>query len=268
MKFTLVDKILMNLKNLVINKFSGRPYAFIMSVLSGFKIAYGYEDDRYFAAEGTSKHFHLKHRGGRYLNGLMNCGEKLAKSYGIENIEIQKSDVIVDVGANNGDLLLYLAKFPRIQYIGFEPSIVEFNLLKLNCGLKTIYNFAVTDSNGITNFFTSTFGADSSIYQPKNVEQKTVVHSIRLDDFLSQFSKIKILKIDAEGAEFEVIKGSEKILEQIEYIAVDLGFEKGIKQETTAPEVINFLTTNNFSILKFTKRNSFLFHNRNYLTSS
>ena len=99
------------------------------------------------------------------------------------------------------------------------------------------------------------------------VEEIIFVKSIRLGEWFDQFSEIKILKIDAEGADFEVIKRAEKILNNIEYIAVDLGFEKGVSEETTPPQVINFLTANNFHVLKLIKCNSFLFHNNSYASN-
>ena len=251
----------MRLKKFLINNCSGKLYALTMVLLSTFKISYKYKDGKYFVSEGFQQHFFLKQRGGRYFNGLAACGEELANSYGIEEIEINAFDLIVDVGANNGDLLLYLKKFPNCIYTGFEPSMAEFKLLDLNSQKKTVHNLVVADKNDVLPFFISTFGADSSIYQPLIVEGTTFVKSIRLEEWFDQFTKIKILKIDAEGAEFEVIKGAANILENIDYIAVDLGFEKGVNQETTAPQVINFLMKNNFHILKFTKRNCFLFQN-------
>jgi len=265
MGFNLPEKILMHLKRFIVDKFSGRFYALTMTLMSGFNISYKYKDGKYFVSQGLQRHFFLKQRGGRYFNGLVACGLKLASSYGIEDIVINEFDLIVDVGANNGDLLLFLEKFPNSRYIGFEPSVAEFRLLEMNSQKKNVHNLVVSDNNGLVPFYTSTFGADSSIYQPVIVEGSILVKSIRLDEWFDQFSKIKILKIDAEGAEYEVIKGAEKIFNLIEYIAVDLGFEKGINQETTAPQVINLLMANNFEILKFTKRNCFLFQNKMYM---
>ena len=58
------------------------------------------------------------------------------------------------------------------------------------------------------------FGTDNSI----NVETKM------LDSF--NYDKIKLLKIEAEGAELEVLKGSIKTIKKTEYITVDYGPER------------------------------------------
>lgn len=257
----LIHRLNSRLKKFVTLNFSKRTYAFTMTLLANFRVIYKYSDKQYLVKDGDQTHFFLKQRGSRYLNGLRNCGEKLAKSYGIEEILISDSDLVVDVGANNGDLLLYLRKFSKFSYIGFEPSLLDFKLLERNYETSSVYNLAVLDKKSKVNFYLSSQEADSSIHQPVNFEFQSLVNGIRLDDFLKVNSKIRILKVDAEGAELEVIMGAKKILSQIEYIAIDLGFEKGVNQETTAPEVINYLLENNFNVVNFTKRNCFLFKN-------
>ena len=49
----------------------------------------------------------------------------------------------------------------------------------------------------------------------------------RLDNF--NFKKIKLLKVEAEGAEPEVLLGTAKILKRIEFISVDCGPERGLE---------------------------------------
>jgi hypothetical protein len=43
----------------------------------------------------------------------------------------------------------------------------------------------------------------------------------------------------------------ERLLPQIDYIAVDVGFERGTKALSTLPEVANFLLTRGFEIVGF-----------------
>ncbi|MEK9614503.1 MAG: hypothetical protein VW080_11350, partial [Flavobacteriaceae bacterium] len=76
-------------------------------------------------------------------------------------------------------------------------------------------------------------------------------------------SKIKLIKLEAEGFEPEIIEGLRKNLKNVEYISADLGFERGVNQETTAPKVINYLLKNGFKLLAFGEsRNTFLFKNQ------
>jgi hypothetical protein len=62
----------------------------------------------------------------------------------------------------------------------------------------------------------------------------------------------------------EVLQGSSGILEKIEYIAIDAGFEKGLQQDSTAPEVFTFLYQNNFVLVDIGKNERYLFQNMKF----
>ena len=75
--------------------------------------------------------------------------------------------------------------------------------------------------------------------------------------------RIKLLKLEAEGAEPEVIQGCDKILADIEFIAADLGEERGKEQESTMAPVINYVLSRNFEIISINAiRGSVLFKNK------
>jgi hypothetical protein len=57
-----------------------------------------------------------------------------------------------------------------------------------------------------------------------------------------------LLKIEAEGYEPEILKGAGKMLERCEYIAVDGGYERGVKCEQTFTTITNYLLKNNFEM--------------------
>ena len=93
------------------------------------------------------------------------------------------------------------------------------------------------------------------------------VKTILLDDFVSQnhIASIKLLKLEAEGAEPEILMGAKQSLSRIQYIAADLGFERGVRQTSTLPEVANFLISNNFEIVDIAQgRIACLFKNKLY----
>ena len=88
-----------------------------------------------------------------------------------------------------------------------------------------------------------------------------------LDSFIKKnnlFGKrIKLLKLEAEGLEIEVLQGSLETLKNIDFIAADLGPERGLKQENTIVECSNLLFTNNFDMVGFnTERSTVLFRNK------
>ena len=85
---------------------------------------------------------------------------------------------------------------------------------------------------------------------PVNRKPKTKVVSVatkRLDTLISE--PVKLLKIEAEGAEPEALLGCSQLLSKIEYISADLGFERGVLQESTLAPVTNYLLQNGFELL-------------------
>ncbi len=60
---------------------------------------------------------------------------------------------------------------------------------------------------------------------------------------------MKLLKLEAEGAEPEILAGVEKRLPLIEYISADLGPERGVDQESTAAAAIDYLLARNFRLI-------------------
>ena len=62
---------------------------------------------------------------------------------------------------------------------------------------------------------------------------------------------IKLVKLEAEGAEPEVLLGMEKTLSRIEFIAVDVGAERGLSKENTLIDVLDILMPRGFRPIKF-----------------
>ena len=237
-------------------------WARFMNSFSKQGVKFRFKNGDYFVTEnGMIRHF-MKSRGRHYANGLEERTLDLIESYNINKIEFHEGDLIVDVGANMGDLIHY---FPNQRYIGFEPSLEEFQALEKNKRSNCVtYQLCIGKENNTITFYVSSAGADSSIFKPLKVEKIIQVKQRRLDEIIVE--PIKLLKIDAEGAEFEVIQGSKYLMKSIEFIVIDLGFEKGVKMESTAPEVFTILNEFNFKLIAIAKNERFLFENQIKLT--
>lgn len=235
-----------------------QPYVLFLNLISEKGTTFCYSNEKYFGIESGSKHYFLRSRGLRYTRGFKSLANKISQSYNIDMIKISESDFVIDVGANNGDLLLFL---PKCSYVGFEPSTAEFDILDLNCvGKGEARNQAVGDFTGHTKFYISSEGANSSVYEPLIVESVAEIEQIKLDDFISK--PVKLLKIEAEGAELEVLLGAKKSLPKIEYIAVDASFEKGKDLLSPAVDIINYLYHENFELIALGRKERYLFKNR------
>jgi hypothetical protein len=61
--------------------------------------------------------------------------------------------------------------------------------------------------------------------------------------------QIKLLKIEAEGFEPEILTGARGAFSIIEYISVDGGYERGLQSEQTFTAITNLLLNNDFEII-------------------
>ena len=68
-----------------------------------------------------------------YQNGSEETADLIGKDYLLQHIKFNNGDTIIDCGANVGDLFLFFKKKSiNINYIGFEPSPMEFKCLERN----------------------------------------------------------------------------------------------------------------------------------------
>ena len=103
------------------------------------------------------------------------------------------------------------------------------------------------NADGELEFFVSSQGADSSLIEPLSFDDKIKVPVKRLESYVS--SKIKLLKLEAEGAEPEILEGLGDKLDLVEYVSADLEYERGIQCESTLVPVTNYLLEHDFELV-------------------
>jgi FkbM family methyltransferase len=116
--------------------------------------------------------------------------------------------LIIDCGSNIGISILYLKKIaPNSRIIAFEPDESNFMILEKNINVNQLHKIelhkAAVWTENTTLSFRVTGSMGSTIDQEKH-DTSVKVQALRLKDFLQQ--KVDFLKIDIEGAEFEVLK--------------------------------------------------------------
>jgi len=181
---------------------------------------------------------------------------------------IKKIKTLIDVGSNKGQFMLLLERyFPNIQMFSFEPIKEELDIQKKLFSLRKkifFYNFGIGNKNCKKNFYITKRKDSSSFYKFNNqnfsnqdyeITEKRKVKILKLDKALNNKSLKKpiLLKLDVQGYEMEVLKGSLKILKKINYILIEVSNSQIYKNQATEIQIIDFLQKKNFFPLSSTK---------------
>ncbi|MDA8796631.1 FkbM family methyltransferase [Aquiluna sp.] len=137
-----------------------------------------------------------------------------------EKLPTAEGDTVLDVGANIGNHSIFLAEHFGMVH-SFEPNPLAFELLKINVthsGLDErviIHNFGLSDHNGTLPFRTSSQNLGASRVQNAAGEDSKRIPVCSLDQLdLEVEGKIALIKVDVEGHELNVLRGSEGILRE------------------------------------------------------
>ena len=221
-------------------------------------------------SDKMTMYFNEKMRGfNTYAYGIKSRALSLGDTYSLDKINFAKNDIIIDCGANYGDLYIW-SKINniKINYISFEPAPNEFKCIELNCADQNNNNLALSNNLGKFEFYLKSESGDSSLIKPANgYNNKINVNTLTLDKFLEnlKIEQIKFFKVEAEGFEPEILNGSINSLKKIEYIGVDGSPERGEKKEWTIDFAKNFLNKNGFELISLKSNNSYakgLFKNK------
>ena len=185
----------------------------------------------------------------RYKRGIKRGIDALAFDYHLDKLKGLDGGTFIDCGANVGELGIW-AQSRNMNYIAFEPEHLEADCCDRNNynGQAFTIRKALWKETTTLEFFHKADTADSSALSVSDYSEKTLVPAVSLDDHLdlSKLSHPVILKLEAEGAEPEVLQGAEKFVTLADYVTVDCGYERGASQDHTFIEVNDVLTRNGF----------------------
>jgi FkbM family methyltransferase len=129
---------------------------------------------------------------------------------------IRADGMVIDVGANIGLHALRFADFAKAgKVICFEPARSTFAYLLQNVqDVPNVVplNVALSDSNGLQNFFVA---ADNAFSGLKDTRRKPILRQEAVACFagdaillpLAQGHRVDLVKIDVEGLEMQVLRG-------------------------------------------------------------
>ncbi|MEM9571925.1 MAG: FkbM family methyltransferase [Pseudomonadota bacterium] len=194
-----------------------------------------------------------KHRVRLMNRGIVTRQKKLLTQYLGDNFLIEEGDAVIDCGANVGEFSLACAQLGARVY-AFEPDPVEFRALQANASATvTSVNKALWHTDETLTFYDNNDSGDSSLIDTGSASQTLQVEAIRLDSFAASqgLDQVALIKLEAEGAEPEVLEGARGVLSKTLNVAVDMGPERGVSQENTVTQVTNRLTDAGFKLRHF-----------------
>ena len=181
-------------------------------------------------------------------------------------IDTNEKSTIIDIGANVGSVSLPLAQnFNNAQIYSIEPTIYAFKKLKQNINLNNklkkrikTFNFFATYKHKKIKFVHSSWKLISNEKKHgihKGILKKTSDRSISIDSLLKKNKKrVRLIKIDVDGYELEVLKSAEKTLKE----------EKPIIYFELAPYLYKEMGYTVDQLIRYVKKIGYIFYDENF----
>jgi FkbM family methyltransferase len=234
----------------IINSFLKKATRAVTREYAGFNLSW-VQEKFYKHAPNHKKYIH------KYKKGIkVAFKDPLSFLHAIKEIFVDEiylfkttnaSPLIIDCGGYIGiSALFFKLNYPQSKVVVFEPDSENFDLAKENIdswGFENIelHKKAVWINSEDLEFYESNSMA-SSVHAINTGGNKVKVSAIRLKDFLDQ--KVDFLKIDIEGAEYEVLLDIKSRLLNVEKMFVEYhGYYHEMNKLNT---ILNILTEENF----------------------
>lgn len=150
-----------------------------------------------------------------------------------ERFGIEQGDIVIDFGANVGDVTAYFARKGCNVY-AYEPNPTAFNKLykrfkrynNVKCirkavgnknGAAQLYLWTECPGNPLMNSVGSSLRGDKSDVSSKHV----TVDVLEVKNIICELDKIKLIKMDIEGAEYDVLPELFHFSDRIEFVVCE-----------------------------------------------
>lgn len=177
---------------------------------------------------------------------------------------IRQDDVFYDIGANTGLYSCLMADLVEQPVIAFEPHPGNARRLKENAELNgadvSVFECALADSAGDSELsitLDKIGSAGHSLVSDEGLDRITV-SKVRGDDFIADegLPSPTVLKIDVEGAEYQVLRGLESTLSRSDcrMVYCETHADRLRSQGVSVSDVRGELASHGFSVTEVTVR--------------
>lgn len=139
--------------------------------------------------------------------------------YEVARMDLPDRPVVIDIGANIGAFcILVRLHRPHVTLVAYEPHPVNYSLLKENAPFAELHQEAVAGSRG-----TSHITAEGSEVAFRLSQEGIPVSAVTLGDVLASRPRADLLKVDIEGAEYEVFSAAPVgILNSVQRVVMEI----------------------------------------------
>jgi len=175
--------------------------------------------------------------------------------YTPEGFEIPRDAIVLDVGGHVGAFAVRASRMaPRGKVYVFEPTPQNFALLRQNIELNhasnvTTFNLALLGHAGSRQITLCDDQVSHSLFGGSPDRKRLEVQGISLADFMKQenLSRIDFMKMDCEGAEFEILQECpDEVLCRIQKLAAEL---HDLDEQRNRRMLAEFLKSKGFQII-------------------
>ncbi len=161
-----------------------------------------------------------------------------------------KDSIVLDIGTNNGAVLLRLCKIANEGFVfGFEPDPYNYERSLINLGLNDCKNYKVLNTglgekieSGVIVVVDANNLGMNKILQDGSEGIKINLNTLNNFSKVNNLTKIDLIKIDTEGFEMKILKGGDNILKKFKPVLfIELDDDNLKEQGYSAKELINYL---------------------------
>ena len=170
-------------------------------------------------------------------------------SYHLADIDFKTSDIVIDIGGHIGSFAIGCA-LGGVSVISFEPEPENYQMFEANIKLNKLEKNIILHNKGI-----SINGKDAYLYIDEinpgshsmikgcvdhKGSKKIVVETVTLDTITKDLPSVKVLKLDCEGLEYDILMWSD--LSKVERIVAEL------HDRDKLPDLMKYLMTKGFFV--------------------